>query len=87
MTWRIQFTERSQKLFKKLDGNVQERISSFLALRVSPNPRRIGDPLTGDKKGLWRYRVGDYRVIVDIQDKDVLVLVVRVGHRREIYDK
>ncbi len=54
-------------------------------IRLAENPRQWGKPLDGDKVGLWRYRVGDYRLICDIQDERITVLVIRVGHRKDVY--
>lgn len=70
-----------------MDPPTRKRIRVFLEDRVASlsNPRDIGDPLKGELAGLWRYRVGDYRLICDIQDERVTVLVVRIGHRRQIY--
>jgi mRNA interferase RelE/StbE len=57
------------------------------AQRIAANgdPRRLGQPLTGDRRGFWRYRVGDYRIVAAIEDDRFVVLVVTVGHRREVY--
>ncbi len=84
--WKIQFTDKSRKLFKTLDHSIQRRILHYLETRVVANPRKHGDMLTGDKKGLWRYRVGDYRVIAQHEDAHLLVLIIRVGHRKDVYD-
>jgi mRNA interferase RelE/StbE len=66
---------------------VQRRITRFLRERVAAldDPRQIGDALTGNLKGLWKYRVGDYRIIARIEHEAVQVLVVRIGHRRQVY--
>jgi mRNA interferase RelE/StbE len=81
--WRIEITRTAEKQIQKLNRAAQESIIQFLRERVqaSANPRQWGKPLHGDKGGLWRYRVGDYRLICDIQDERITVLVVRVGHR------
>ncbi|MEA2888015.1 MAG: mRNA interferase RelE/StbE [Bradyrhizobium sp.] len=62
-------------------------VLSYLRTRIagSGDPRRLGQPLTGDRQGLWRYRVGDYRIVAAIEDDRLVVLVVTVGHRREVY--
>lgn len=86
MTYNILFTERSRKQFSKLNKDIQKLIISYLENRVSINPTNYGKSLVGDKKGLWRYRVNDYRIICNINNNDLLVLVLDVGHRREIYD-
>lgn len=85
--WRIEITRTAEKQIRKLDRVAQRSIIQFLRerLEVADNPRQLGKPLHGDKGGLWRYRVGDYRVICDIQDVGITVLVLRVGHRKDIY--
>ncbi|CAK0759253.1 mRNA interferase RelE/StbE [Azospirillaceae bacterium] len=87
MVWTVKWTDRAFKASKKLAPSVQEAIIRFLHDRVATadNPRRFGHGLMGDRSGLWRYRVGDFRVICRIEDECVVVLVVDVGHRREIY--
>ena len=86
MVYSIFFTARSKKQFSKINQNTQKRIINYLESRVLINPHNFGKSLVGDKKGLWRYRVDDYRVICNINNDELLVLVVDVGHRREIYD-
>ena len=85
--WRIEITQTAEKQITKLSRSVQKSIQRFLRERLTPavNPRQWGKPLQGEKRGLWRYRVGDYRLICDIQDEKVVVLVLRVGHRKDIY--
>ena len=88
MIWDIDFTESASRQLSKLDRQSAARITAYLRARVSPldDPRSLGHRLVGPLAGYWRYRVGDYRIICDIQDKRVRVLVVRIGHRREVYD-
>ena len=85
--WRIEITRTAEKQITKLDRQAQEYILRFLRNRVkiAENPRQWGKPLHGEKGGLWRYRVGDYRLICDIQDERITVLVLRVGHRKDVY--
>jgi mRNA interferase RelE/StbE len=87
LAWTIQFSTRATREIEKLDRSVQKQIRQFLRERIAPanNPRVFGHALTGELGDLWRYRVGDYRLICKIQDEIVTILVVRVGHRREIY--
>jgi len=88
MAWRIEVSEAADRSLDKLDPQVARRILKFLDERVSrlDDPRSIGEALRGPKLGeLWKYRVGDYRLICDIQDDRLLILVLRVGNRREIY--
>jgi mRNA interferase RelE/StbE len=86
-TWRIEITRTAEKQIAKLDRDAQKSIQSFLRERLVPaeDPRRWGKPLHGEKRGLWRYRVGDYRLICDIQDEKITVLVLEVGHRKDVY--
>lgn len=88
MTWSIEFDAGAKKDLDKLDRQIARRIVAFLANRVArlEDPRSIGEALKGSELGnFWKYRVGDYRIICDVQDKQVLVLVLRVGNRREVY--
>lgn len=88
MAWRIEFEAGALKDLKKLDRPIAQRIVSFLRDRVAPldDPRSMGAALLGSKLGeFWRYRVGDYRIICEIRDKELVILAVSIGHRREIY--
>ena len=87
MAWRIEFEESAKKELAKLDRQEARRIVRFLREQIEPaeDPRRVGKPLKGTLAGLWRYRVGNYRIVARIQDDRLLVLVVRIGHRREVY--
>lgn len=77
----------AKKQLKQLDKPVQKRITKFLTeLTELADPRSKGKMLVGDLKGFWRYRVGDYRLICRIHDEELEILVVEVGHRKEIYD-
>jgi mRNA interferase RelE/StbE len=88
MTWKVEFLAQASRDIEKLDRQVARRISRFLFEQVAKleDPRSLGDALHGPKLGeLWKYRVGDYRLICKIEDARLIVLVVRIGHRREIY--
>ena len=90
MAWRIEFAAAAEKELVKLGTPVARRIVRFLVERVATldDPRVIGEALKGAKLGaFWKYRVGDYRIIADIDDGLVRVLVVRIGHRRDVYDR
>ncbi|OAN61213.1 addiction module toxin RelE [Balneola sp. EhC07] len=89
MIWKVEFDDRARKELRKLDKQTQDRILKWLRtnLATEDDPRRTGKSLKGRMKGLWRYRVGDYRIISQIQDEHILILVIRIGHRRDIYDK
>lgn len=88
LTWKIEWDDRARKELRKLDSSVQKEILSYLRLRVMEltNPRVFGQSLSGNKAGLWRYRVGSYRVICKIEDDILVVFVIGVGHRKEIYE-
>lgn len=85
--WRVEINRTAEKQIKKLDRQAQASIIRFLRERVQAagNHRRWGKPLRGEKGGLWRHRVGDYRLICDRQDEHGTVLVVEVGYRKDIY--
>lgn len=88
LTWNIEWDDRARKELRKLDSPIQKDILSYLRLRIaeSDNPRIFGQSLSGNKTGLWRYRVGNYRIICRIEDDAFVVLVIGVGHRKEIYE-
>ena len=88
MVWRVEWSKGAERDLESLSSEVEKRIIDFIENRVAclENPRDIGEALKGGKLGhLWKYRVGDYRVMVSIEDDIVKILVVAVGHRREIY--
>ena len=85
--WRVEFDPAADRELRKLGSEAERAITRYLRQRIagSEDPRRFGQALTGDRKGLWRYRVGDYRIVASIEDNRFVVLVVTVGHRREVY--
>ncbi|ROO30830.1 type II toxin-antitoxin system RelE family toxin [Salinisphaera japonica] len=87
MNWTIEYARSVTKAVRKMDPPTRQRIKDFLEHRVAAltDPREIGDPLKGELAGLWRYRVGDYRIICEIREETLIVLVVRIGHRRAVY--
>jgi mRNA interferase RelE/StbE len=87
LAWTVEFQLTAQKQFRQLDRTIQQRIRDFFRNRVLTveDPRQFGKALTGDKGGLWRYRIGDYRAICKIEDERLIVLVLEIGHRREVY--
>ncbi|MES2997968.1 MAG: type II toxin-antitoxin system RelE/ParE family toxin [Pseudomonadota bacterium] len=86
MVWTIEVTNSAVKQIKKLDKNTKIRIVSFLKkIEKIDTPRSQGKVLRGKQGELWRYRIGDYRIICKIEDKKVTVLVIAIGHRKEIY--
>ena len=89
MAWTVEIADVAERQLRKLDPPVQRRIVDWLDDRIEgcKNPRHFGEPLRGDLSGLWRYRVGDYRVICQIRDEHLLVLALAIGHRREVYTR
>ena len=87
MVWLIEVTETAKKQLSKLDHQVQAEIVTFLRERIQTDedPRRYGAPLRKGLAGRWKYRVGDYRLICQIQDEKVLVLILMVCHRSRVY--
>ena len=87
MAWTIDYTDTAKDQLRKLDKQTARRIVDYMDQRIAAleNPRSIGKALTGPLGGFWRYWVGDYRVICDIQDQQICVLVLRVGRRGEVY--
>ena len=87
MAWTVSFEPRALGEHKKLDRSAQRRVVRFLQERIAGNhdPREFGKPLTGDLAGLWRYRIGEYRVVCRIDDERRAVLVLRIAHRKEVY--
>lgn len=88
MAWTIEFDERAKRDLSKLDKPIQKRIRRYLQDRIATanDPKSFGHGLTHDLSGLWRFRVGDYRILCNIEDDRLIVLVVAVGHRSVVYD-
>lgn len=89
MAWKIEFDPAALKELSKLDKAVEQRILKFLCERLArlDDPRKIGASLQGTLSGLWKYRVGDYRLICSLENDRLAVLVLRIGHRGEIYKR
>lgn len=88
MAWNIELSPEFRKNLAKIGAEEAKRVLKFLYERVRPleNPRSVGEALKGSRfSGLWRYRVGDYRILCEIQAENISILAVQVGHRREIY--
>jgi mRNA interferase RelE/StbE len=88
LVWDLKFDDGAKKDLAKLDKQIAKRITTFLVERVAAldDPRSIGEALKGSKLGdFWKYRVGDYRIIANIEDGALRVLVVKIGNRREVY--
>ena len=85
MTWTIELEDRAIKELSKLEKQTQYKIINYLKARILNDPRNFGKPLLYNKFGLWRYRVGDYRIICKIEDQRLSILIVSVAHRKNIY--
>jgi mRNA interferase RelE/StbE len=88
LAWKIEFDKKAKKEFVRLGKTTQKQIDKFiLKLMKSTNPRQTGKALRGNFQSLWKYRIGNYRLICSIKDDIVTVLVLRVKHRNEVYKK
>lgn len=89
MRYKVEFTQRALKDLKKLDRPTAALILGWIRknLENCENPRLHGKALTANRSGEWRYRVGDYRLLAEIMDDKIVILILNVGHRREIYDR
>ncbi len=88
MAWRIEFDPSAARELSKLDAQTARRILKVLSERIAPlsSPRDVGQALKGSALGeFWKYRVGDFRIIARIEDLKLLILVIRIGNRRDIY--
>jgi mRNA interferase RelE/StbE len=87
LAWKVEYTKTARDQLRKLDKPIATRILDTLEKRIAgqENPRQTGKPLNGPLGEFWCYRIGDYRLICDIQDKLISILVLQVGNRREVY--
>jgi mRNA interferase RelE/StbE len=87
LAWAIEFVPQAAKELKKLGRREAARIIRTLEERIAPldDPRSLGAPLKGEHEGYWRWRIGDYRVVARIEDERVVILVIRIAHRRKVY--
>ena len=88
MSWKIEYDPDASKDLRKIDRSIQREILDYMERRIAnaDDPRQFGKPLRGSKFGLWRYRLRDYRIVCQLQDKRLVVLVVSIGHRSTIYE-
>ena len=83
---RIEYTETARKQLRKLDRTMQKRILDYMdEVALLENPRSRDKALVENMRGLWRYRIGDYRVICEIQESRIIISVLKIGHRKNIY--
>lgn len=87
MTWTIRYLKSARKDFEKIPPQHRQRIRKYLESRIAGHhdPRKLGKPLTGRLSNYWRYRIGPYRVICEFRDEVLVVVVVRVGGRKDVY--
>ena len=87
MSYEIVTTEKFDRAFKKLDRQVQRLIKAWIDKNLSgtDDPRRYGKPLTANRIGQWRYRIGDYRLLAEINDNDLIIIAIDIGHRSKVY--
>ena len=87
MKYKVVVTDTAKKQLKKLDKFIAGMIIGWMKknLEGCSDPRQHGKALTANRSGQWRYRVGDYRIIAEIQDDKIIILILTIGHRREIY--
>lgn len=85
---KVTFSDKAFKQLQKLDNAIQKRIIDFMtAISQLENPRSRGKLLVGNLRGIWRYRVGDYRILCQLKDKELCIFVIDIGHRKEVYDE
>lgn len=89
MKYQVEYTEQAIKELKKLDGFTKRMIKAWIDKNLvnCENPRLHGKALSANRAGQWCYRIGDYRILADIQDEKIVILVFAVGHRNKIYEK
>ena len=87
MKYNVEYSKTAVNIIKKMDSSTSKLIRTWIEknLMNTENPRIKGKALTGDLKGLWRYRVGDYRILAEIQDDKIVILILDIGHRSKIY--
>ena len=87
--YRVEYSERAIKELKKLNRYTRQMIYAWISKNLvgCENPRQHGKGLTANRSGQWRYRIGDYRLICEIKDNELVILALSVGHRREIYSR
>ena len=89
MSWEIEYDREALRDLRKLDRTIQREILDYTDQRIAKaeDPRKFGKPLRASKFGLWRYRLRDYRIICQLQDRRLVVLVVSIGHRSMVYEE
>lgn len=86
MAYKVVYLSPVEEDLKKLDKPIVKKILSRIETYLAANPRELGKPLKGEFQGYWRYRWGDYRVIYKISEREILILILRISHRKNVYD-
>lgn len=88
MGYSVEYSKQAIKSLKKLDKTTKGLLVGWIEKNLNncENPRQHGKPLTANRSGQWRYRVGDYRILAKIEDERIVIVIINIGHRREIYD-
>jgi mRNA interferase RelE/StbE len=86
--WSIRFSPEFEKEWDKTDPSVQKKVIHFFdeRLKTTEDPKSFAKPLSGNMKHFWRFRIGDYRVICHLKEKEKIIYLLRIAHRREVYD-
>lgn len=89
MSWRLEYSDKALRQLRKMDAGQRAIVLSWMDKRIDgcDNPRAHGKGLTANRAGMWRYRVGDYRVLCEIRDDELTVLAIEVGHRSKVYER
>ena len=87
MAWKIEYTKTAREQLKKLPFDIASRVTEYMRERAAEAPRQYGKAMKGNFSGFWRYRVGEYRVICSLHDDILVIEVIRIGHRKNIYKK
>lgn len=88
MSWTVELDPAAQRRLRKLDPQIARRLRSALrAVASLDDPRQRGKPMTANLRGYWCYRIGDYRIVCDLQDEKLVILAIDLGHRRDIYER
>ena len=87
--YKVKTTEDFERQFKKLDRSIQALIAKWIRKHLidCEDPRATGKALTANLKGYWRYRIGDYRLLAEIRDEELIIIAVAIDHRRQVYDR
>lgn len=87
MNWKLAYAEKALRQLRKMDAGQRAIILSWMDRRVDgcENPRAFGNGLTANRSGMWRYRIGDYRMLCEIRDDELTVLAIEIGHRSKVY--